>query len=148
MAYFIFAKNFDDLEGSIYRIAENQTDLNNLGIHQENYKIIEVSQSDFDSVKYGAKLIIKYNNDDITYQDYSYSFLKKEHLISDINEFKRKIKTFLNSNTNSPLYARWNDYYNQLNSLNINDIEFPLNKSLEQYFKDQNKSSLNPLQLP
>jgi hypothetical protein len=148
MAYFIFAKNFDNLEGSIYRIAENQTDLNNLGIHQENYKIIEISQSDFDSVKYGAKLIIKYNNDAVTYQDHSYSFLKKEYLMADVDQFKHRIKNFLNNNANSPLYARWNDYYNQLNSLNINDIEFPLNKSLEQYFKDLGKPSLNILQLP
>jgi len=148
MAYFIFAKNFDNLEGSIYKIAENQTDLNNLAIHQENYKIIEISQPDFDSVKYGLKLIIKYNNDAITYQDYSYSFLKKEYLVADVDQFKSRIKNFLNNNANSPLYTRWNDYYNQLNSLNTNDIEFPLNKSLEQYFKDQNKSSLNPLQLP
>ena len=36
----------------------------------------------------------------------------------------------------------------QLNSLNLDSIEFPLNKSLEQYFKDQNLPSLNPLQLP
>ena len=148
MAYFIFAKNFDNLEGSIYKIAENQTDLNNLAIHQENYKIIEISQPDFDSVKYGLKLIIKYNNDAITYQDYSYSFLKKEYLVADVDQFKSRIKNFLNNNANSPLYTRWNDYYNQLNSLNTNDIEFPLNKSLEQYFKDLGKPSLNILQLP
>ena len=44
MAYFIFTKNLDDVEGTLYRIAENQSDLNNLNIIQSNYKIIEVNE--------------------------------------------------------------------------------------------------------
>ena len=40
MAYFIFRKNTDNLQGNIYRIAENQSDLNNLNIEQSDYKVI------------------------------------------------------------------------------------------------------------
>jgi hypothetical protein len=49
----------------------------------------------------------------------------------------------------------WNDYYNQLNdlivelsNLEFNDLNFPTNKSLVQYFDDLGKLSLSPLQLP
>jgi hypothetical protein len=55
---------------------------------------------------------------------------------------------FTNNNPNHSLLNRWNDYYNQVNSLNLDSITYPLNKSLEQYFKDQNQISLNTLQLP
>ena len=51
MVYFIFGKNLDNIEGTIYRIAENQSDLNNLNILQSDYKIIEDSQSNFNLVK-------------------------------------------------------------------------------------------------
>jgi hypothetical protein len=39
MSYFIFVKDLNNVEGTIYRIAENQDDLNNLNITQSIYKI-------------------------------------------------------------------------------------------------------------
>ena len=42
---FIFTKDFENIEGSLYRIAENENDLSNLNISQSDYKIIEDSQS-------------------------------------------------------------------------------------------------------
>ena len=68
---------------------------------------------------------------------------------SGINPYIRKMrKEFLKNNKNHQLFNRWNNYYTQLNNLDLNSIEYPLNKSLEQYFKDQNLPSLNPLQIP
>jgi hypothetical protein len=160
MSYFIFSKNLDDVTGTIYRIAENQSDLNNLNINQLDYKIIEDSQENFDFVKYGTKNIVKYNNNIITYEDKSIIFadeikdgvlLKsgKQCLNEYISNYKTYIKQFTNNNNiNHPLYNRWNNYYNQLNSLNLDSIQYPLNTSLEQYFKDQNLTSLHPLQIP
>lgn len=78
MAYFIFSKNFDNIEGTIYRIAENQNDLSNLNITPSIYKIIEDSQSNFNLVKFGNKIINKYNNDTITYSDGIILFNKKK----------------------------------------------------------------------
>ncbi len=51
MSYFVFAKNFDNVSGTIYKIAENQSDLNNLNIILSDYKIIEDSQSNFNDFK-------------------------------------------------------------------------------------------------
>jgi hypothetical protein len=153
MAYFIFGKNLDNIEGTIYRIAENQSDLNNLNILQSNYKIIEDSQSNFDLVKYGNKFPIKYSNETITYIDQTNLF-NKDQLQSYINNFKNQIKQFTDNNPSHSLFSLWNNYYNQLNTLNIlitsnsDSITYPLNKSLEQYFTDQGRSSLNPLQIP
>ena len=148
MAYFIFSKNLDNTEGTIYRVAENQSDLNNLNIHKLDYKIIEDSQSNFNLVKYGNKLPIKYNNNLITYIDQTFYFKNKNELQNYINSFKEQIKKFTENNLNHPLFDLWNTYYNQLNNLNLDSITYPLNKSLEQYFNDLGQPSFSILQLP
>jgi hypothetical protein len=148
MAYFIFGKNLDNIENTLYRIAANESDLNNVNINQSDYKIIEDSDANFNAVKYSTKQAFKYNQNIITYVDLSINFLK----LNDLNEYvqgnKTFIKQFLDNNPNHPLFSRWNDYYNQLNSLNLSNITYPLNKSLEQYFYDLGQTSLSPLQLP
>jgi hypothetical protein len=147
MSYFIFVPNLENIDGALYRIAENQIDLNNLNILQSNYKIIEDSQSNFDLVKYGNKNV-KYNNNILTYTDNIVSFKSREELQGYITFFKKNIKQFIDNNPNHTLFSRWNDYYNQLNTLNLNNITYPLNKSLEEYFKDQGQPSLSTLQIP
>ena len=61
MAYFIFQKNLDNVENTLYRIAANESDLNNVNINQSNYKIIEDSDANFNAVKYSTKQAFKYN---------------------------------------------------------------------------------------
>jgi hypothetical protein len=147
MAYFIFTKDLDNITGSIYRIAENESDLNNMNIEKNVYKIIEDTDSNFELVKLGKKFPEKYVNNSITYISNEFKF-NLENLKNYIEEYKKNIFQFLNNNRNHVLFNRWNDYYNQLNTLNLENITYPLNVSLEQYFKDQNLTSLNPLQIP
>jgi hypothetical protein len=148
MSYFIFLKNLDNVENTIYRIAENQSDLNNINIIQSDYKIIEDSASNFNLVKFGNKIPSKYNNNVITYTDQTILYEIKENLNFYVNNLKNQIKNFTDNNPNHPLFSRWNNYYTQLNNLNLDTITFPLNKSLEQYFNDLGQTSLNSLQLP
>ena len=160
MAYFIFLNNKDNVDGTLYRIAENQNDLNNLNIVLSDYKIIEESQIFFDAVKYGTKQIIKYDNNLIIFEDFEFKYIDilnkdgkiikfaKELLGMDVSLRKKSINIFLKNCKNHPDFEKWNSYYNQLNSLDLDSIQFPLNCSLEQYFKNQGLISLNPLQLP
>jgi hypothetical protein len=148
MSYFIFLKDSDNIEATIYKIAENQSYLNNLNILQNSYKIIEDSQSNFNSVKLRTKLPIKYNNNTITYIDQIISFKDKNKIQNYVNSFKQQIKNFTDSNPNHPSFNLWDNYYNQLNNLNLDSITYPLDKSLEQYFSDVGQTSLNPLQIP
>ena len=148
MSYFIFSKNLENIEGSLYKIAENESDFNNLNINKNDYKIIEDSQSNFNLVKFGNKSASKYNNDIITYVDSVTSFKKKEELQIYIDSSKQSIKQFITSNPSHTSLNLWNDYYNQLNSLNLDTITYPLNKSLEQYFNDLGQPSFSILQLP
>jgi len=148
MAYFIFLNNQSGIEASLYKIAENQNDSNSLNINKNFYKIIEDSQNNFDSVKYGTKQVIKYVNDDIIYENASTFFSDKESLENYITYTKDSLRCFLKNNTTNIKYNDLNNYYNQLDSLDLNNITYPLNISLEQYFKDQNQPSFHPLQIP
>lgn len=148
MAYFILNKNLENIEGSICKIAENEFDLNNLNINKNDYKIIEDSEINFNQVKLGFKDVIKYINNTITYLNRVNSFKKKEDLQIYVDFFKQNIKQFINNNPSHSLLNRWNDYYNQLNNLNLDNITYPLNKSLEQHFNDLGQPSYNILQLP
>jgi len=147
MSYFIFAKNLENIPGTIYKIAENEFDLNNLNIFQSDYKIIEDSQN-FNDVKYGNKLPLKYNGNTITFINQTISYFLKTELQNYVNNNKSSIKHFLDINPNHQLFNRWNNYFNQLNNLNLDSINYPLNKSLEQYFNDLAQPSYNILQLP
>ena len=148
MAYFIFNKNSDNLTGDLYKIAENQSDLNYINIEKSLYKIIEDNSINFNSIKNGSKIVEKYNGEVITYLDFISSFKNKQQLESYVSTYKNSIKLFLDNNPNHALFNRWNNYYNQLNNLNLDSINYPLNISLEQYFNDFGQTSYNILQLP
>ena len=55
MAYLIFLKDTNNIEGAVYRIAETQNDLDNLNIIKTDYKIIEISNDDFNLVRINNK---------------------------------------------------------------------------------------------
>jgi len=148
MAYFVFLKNLDNTEGSIYKIAENLSDLNNLNIFKEDYKIIEDTQENFNFVKFCKKKVLKYSGETITYEDNNFFNKNKKSMENEINNKKNLIEQFLKNNPNHSLFNRWNSYYSQLNNVNVDSIAYPLNKSLEEYFNDLGQPSFNILQLP
>jgi hypothetical protein len=148
MAYLIFLKDSEGAENTLYRIAENQSDLNNLNINANSVKIIEDSQDNFNAIKYKTKHAFKYNNNIITYVDSENLFENKEQLSAHIKDIQAQINLFVKNNPNNPLVNTVNNYSNELNSLNLESITYPLNISLEQYLNNQGKNSLNPLQIP
>jgi len=149
MTYFIFNKNQEDVAGTFYRMAENEFDLNNLNIEITNYKIIQDSLENFNNVKFEIKFPISYNiSNVINYENLNPLFTRKENLEKIVDNFKQQINLFLENNQNHPLFDRWNSYYNQLNSLDLDTINYPLTVSLEQYFNNLGQPSYSILQLP
>lgn len=148
MSFFVFIKNSDDVQGSIYRIAKNQSDLDNLNIIKSDYKIIEDLESTFNLVQLDNKHPLKYNNNTITYIDVPHLFKDKKTLNTSLENKKNLIQNFINNNESHNLFQQWSNYLNQLNSLNLDNINYPLNTSIEQYFSDLGQPSFNILQLP
>jgi hypothetical protein len=165
MAYFIFFKNQDNVEKSLYRIAETQEDLNNL-FNLSYYKVIEVSQNDFDDVKYAKKFIVKYNGDNVTYTDYvdpnGETFVTKKQLNDYLNPFKENINAYLKATPNITINRNGNNYLGLLNNVHVSSI-IPKDKSdidsenvnmqyligsFENYMLNKYGTALNPLQLP
>jgi len=148
MSYFIFVKNQDNIEGTIYKIAQNQNELDNLNIVKSDYKIIEDSESNFNLVKFGNKFPLKYDNNVITYVDIDSFFKNKTILSEHLENIKYLIKNFVINNPSHSLFNRWNDYLTQLNSLNLDNINYPLIIPIEQYLNDLGQPSFNILQIP
>ena len=148
MAYIIFNKNSDNIEGTLYKIAENDSDLSQFNFSLSDYKVIQVSNEDFNNVKLYIKTTLKYDGDIITYKNLTISFNNFNNLLIDINDKKRLINDFLKFNPNHPQFNRWNNYLTQLNNLNFNGITYPLNMSFEKYLNDLSQPVLNILQLP
>ncbi len=149
MAFYIFTKDADNIYGTIYRIAENQFELDNLIPNQDCYKIIEHDSSqDFIDVKNNIKFPSKYNGNIISFETTSFSWPNSETLKKHIDNYKILIQKFLTNNQKSPFYSVWSNYLNQLNSFNTDTLVYPLNMSLEKHFSDTGKLSLNILQLP
>lgn len=150
MAYLIFTKNSADQEGALHKIASDENSLNNLNINQSNYNIIEIDQDTFNLIKFERKDVVSYNSNNIvTYKDVTIEPTSNVEPIKEyIEHTKNYIKLFLDSNREHPEYSLWNDFYNQLNSFNVDSIPLPLTTSLTEYFNNNNLISLNPLQLP
>jgi hypothetical protein len=147
MAYLICVKNLDNVCGSLYRIAENKSDLDNINIRVDDYKIIEISQNDFDSVKLENKFFNYYNGNSVDYTTASNPFFKKiQHVQSYVNQSIAIIDQFLNNNINHSYYSKWNSYKTQLLTIDVNN--YPLDKSIPKYFSDLGQNSLNTLQIP
>jgi len=153
MAYFIFTKNCEDIKNTLCRMAENELDFNSLNASSDVYKIIEVSQNDFNDVKYGRKLVDSYNLENVInyvnliYGENDIQYNKKQ-LQDYVTKVKSALQQFIDSNPNHGLFARCNSYLNQLTALNLDNINYPLEKSLEQHLYDIGQTSFHPLQIP
>ena len=75
MAIFIFTKNSDDVENSIFCIAANQTVLDeNKNWDENKYDVLTVSDNDFNEVKLGNKIIKSKNGNTETGHSYIYIY--------------------------------------------------------------------------
>lgn len=154
MAYFIFTK-----VGGLYKIAENQSDLNVVNIEKSLYDIIEVSSQEFQDVRLGKKAIVNYSNGQVNYvqpiigedgQSHSFktTILNKEDLKSYISNIIDILTRFNNYNPNHPSLSKLNNYKDELMKINVNNLSYPINSSLEEYLESQGIQSISPLQIP
>ena len=144
MAYLIFNKDLPNISGTLYRIAENETDLNNFGLNLQDFNVITITQDIFDSIRLNNKVVTKYNNNNVVeYDDYPIVFKTVDQIHNYNKNFSKKIEEFLNNNPNHPDFNKWSNYKNQLDNTRYQDLTFPLNKTLEQIYKDKNQTYFN-----
>jgi|TARA_R100001460_G_scaffold35576_4_gene68413 hypothetical protein len=145
MAYLIFNKT----DSSLYKIAANETDKDNLNIIDDQWTIKDISDSDFTLVKNGEKLV-ELSGDTVTYTDVNMTYESADllqewinNIISLINDFKAN-----GNNQSNPNYDSVVAYGQYLNDFDTSTITYPLDKSWEQYCADTGVTYFNSLQLP
>lgn len=112
MAFFIF--NLDNKEQPIYKIAENQSDLDNLNIDKSIYTIKESSHENFEKIKIHDRIILDIVNGNINFKETTSGFTSKQYLIEYVDSLIYHITNFLKNNQNHVLFSRWNNYNIQL----------------------------------
>lgn len=151
MAYIIFQKDTEDTLGTYYRIAANDADKTALDIDESNYKIIDVSDTDFGNVRNGTKEIRSYNGNTITYADSTYGWPAKSDLQEYADDVKQICQNFVDNHSSShAFYDRVNNYLTVLSASDLLDdiTTWPYTSSLESFLAGKSVAYLNPLQIP
>ena len=87
MPKLIFVKNNDITKGNLFKIAKDQSHIdNNADWNQEDYNIVDISQSDFDGVRLETKHVI-FDGTNVTYEDNPQD---EEPVIDDADEWTWK----------------------------------------------------------
>ena len=136
-------------QNCVYKIAENDTDKNNLNCTFPPYTTIDISDVDF--------LKVKQNLVDISISDGSATFtdridpdisITEEDVKDQHKNLIKYIEQFLRNNSSNPFYTPCQNYCNYLETLDYSSITFPLNKTWEQYCEDNSIAYFHPLQIP
>jgi len=145
MPKIIFNKNSEVTEGRLFRIAKDQAHIDdNAGWNHDLYEIVDVSQTDYDQVKLGAKSITNFDGTNITYANTSYQMSPEQHSTYK-NTVLNQLNSWLENNSSKPFATNVTNYKNYLNSLDISTI--PSTTNLEQYINSQGEEVVNILEL-
>lgn len=153
MAYLIFSKE----NKGLYKIFEDDNELNNSTVDKNLYEVKTVANTDFKDVQYNIKGPELDNQNNITYIIYStipnFGIQSETQLLNCFYVRLNCVGDFLSNNKNHPDYIKWQNFYNTLNKyINnkslLNNITYPINLSFEQFLQSKGESILNILQLP
>jgi len=136
-------------QNNVYKIAENDTDKNNLNCTFPPYTTIDISDANFLKIK--QELVdINISNGSATFTDRDFSDLNltEEELLSYHKDIVSYFKNFLTHNSSNAFYTPCQNYCNYLEALDYSSITFPLNKTWENYCEDNSITYLHPLQIP
>jgi hypothetical protein len=152
MAIFVFGKNSDGVENSIYRIAESQAVYDSeKNFSDDLYDLVTVSDAEFNSVRLGQKYPSSKTGTNVTYADIEYTWISQEELTGAISNKVKTLDTWLTANTTSGMRTTVETFKNYLSGLDvttiINDVNTEMTKSLEQYAEDNGTTAVHNFQL-
>lgn len=167
MAIFVFLKNSDDVENSIFRIAANQTVLDENKNWDENiYDVLTVSDNDFNEVKLGNKIIKSKNGSTVTYETPVYKYYLAKDIQAALDTKIAAFETYAKAHPSKPMTTSVNTWITYLKSLDPStmvtepsaDATFdndtlswsngtPLTTSIEAYANSQGQTVVSVLEL-
>jgi hypothetical protein len=167
MAIFIFTKNSDDVENSIFCIAANQTVLDeNKNWDENKYDVLTVSDNDFNEVKLGNKIIKSKNGNTVTYETPVYKYYLAKHIQAALDTKIAAFEKYVKNHPSKPMTNSVNTWITYLKSLDPStmitepsaDATFnndtlswsngtPLTTSIEAYANSQGQTVISVLEL-
>ena len=145
MAYLIV----NDQNG-LYKIAENDTDLNSSNATFPPYTTIDISDADF--LKFKQELVdINISNGSATFtdRDFSIPYLVAERdLLSYHKNIIESCKCFLDRNPSNAFYTECQNYCNYLKTLDYSSLPLSMDKTWEHYCQENSIAYIHPLQIP
>tara|TARA_R110000822_G_scaffold167675_1_gene307848 strand:+ start:665 stop:1090 length:426 start_codon:yes stop_codon:yes gene_type:complete len=135
-------------QNGYYKIALNETQKNDLNFNSTATTHI-ISDEDFNQIKKN-KSYINISDGVITINAEPGEFLEDEDFFKHNHKnLKKYLKAFIDNNPNSKeLYSQAQTYYNTLNNLDYSTINFPLDKTWEEYCEENSIQYLHYLQIP
>lgn len=154
MAYFIYSIGETD-KTKIYKIAANDTDLNNHNI-TEAFPRETVSNEEFEYVRQGTKIPTSHDGTNFTWEDFDlsteanndYSFEQQSTLDQNLADKVKLIDQFLSANPSHADRDFWVSYKNTLETFDTSTVTYPLTTSWEKYCADNGITYKSILELP
>jgi len=151
MAYVILSKQLE--LNSICKIAANDTDLNNLNIYQNDYRVISISDSDWTLLQKDLLVVESSTEDSVTFQaitkDTTNGVHSEESLRQNITNLIEQINLFLKNNQSHPDKTEWESFKSYMENFDYSQITFPMHQTFWEFCADQpGLQWRNILQLP
>ena len=144
MPKLIFAKNTDVTKGNLFAIAKDQNHIdNNADWNQADYNIVEISQTDFDSVRLENKNVL-FDGTNVTYENNPQDEADQDHSTTKEVIVKR-LNEWLDANSSKPFATNVTTYRDYLVSLDASTI--PVREGFNQWVNDQGQEVINILEL-
>jgi len=141
MAFFVEKNNY-------CKIALNENQKNDLNF-DSTATVHTISDEDFNQIKKN-KSYVSVSEGVVVLSTATEGFCENEEDLRKTHEnLKNLLRDFLDNNPSSKeLYSQAQTYYNTLNNLDYSIINFPLNKTWEEYCEENSIQYLHYLQIP
>jgi hypothetical protein len=143
--YLIFDNSSDTVH--VKAIAESEAEKNSFKWLNEDCRVIETTDENFQKVKLNLAQATCDTNNNINFIEHTNPWMDKDGLDDWLKIKKERIKEFLNRNPNHPFYSEWNNYHNYLNNLDTSTISYNIT-TWEDYCNSNSIPFKNILQLP
>jgi hypothetical protein len=143
MAYYILFNS----TGQVYKISDSEEEKNILSQNLTAVNVVTTTESIFNGLKFET-IIANYVNNNVVTTPLMPEIKTSEAFNEILRAQKNSVNGFLNNNSSSPLFNKWNSYKSILNTINSNGVNFPLNENLASFITNKGNTVPSILQLP
>ena len=141
MAYVILSKEIE--QNTIYKIAANDTDLNNLNINQNDYRVISINDSDWNLLQKDLLKVQSSTENSVVFapivKGNDNGFFSEQDLRKKMNGWIEQINLFVRNpvNVNHPDRTVWASYKSYMVNFDYSQITYPMQETFWEFCANQ-----------